>query len=69
MDAVVEWMRAHPRPDGYELSELAAQFGRAPERMRDQLRRLVDVGVLVQSEPVTGFADNNPRYALAKTPR
>ena len=61
---ILAWMRAHPRADGHELVELAAQFGLSPELMRDRLLRLVNNGELAQSEPVTGFADANPSYTL-----
>ncbi len=61
---VIAWMQAHPTTDGHPLVELAAQFGLSPERMRDRLLRLVNTGQLVQSEPITGFADANPSYAL-----
>ena len=64
-DEIVAWMRTHPSEDGHELSALAKQFGTAPERMRDRLRRLVDQGVLRQSAQVTGFSDANPSYTLA----
>ncbi|MDP9374072.1 MAG: hypothetical protein M3Q65_16760 [Chloroflexota bacterium] len=63
---VLAWMQAHPRTEGYELVELAERFGLPPERMRDQLRRLVDAGYLAQSEPVRGRADANPTYALTR---
>jgi hypothetical protein len=61
---ILTWMRANPRPDGYELRQLCKQFNLPIERMRDQLRRLVDAGELSQSEPLPGFADANPTYAL-----
>jgi hypothetical protein len=63
-DEVVVWMQTEPNPDGHDLVEIAARFGRSRERMRDQLRRLVDQGCLAQSAPVTGFADSNPVYTL-----
>jgi hypothetical protein len=62
---VLAWMQAHPRHMGYELAELAGQFRTSPERMRDQLQRLVNAGRLRRSEPVTGMADANPSYILA----
>jgi DNA-binding Lrp family transcriptional regulator len=65
LDDIETWLRAHPREESYDLSELAERFSIAPERLRDRLRRLVDQGVLTQSEPVTGVADANPSYRLA----
>jgi hypothetical protein len=65
-DEVVVWMQSDPQPDGHDLAEISKRFGRSPERMRDQLRRLVDQGCLTQSAPVTGFADSNPVYALPR---
>jgi DNA-binding GntR family transcriptional regulator len=62
--AVIEWLRAHPSDDGYELREIARKFGISPERLRDRLRRLVDDGKLTQSDPVHGFSDGNPSYRL-----
>ena len=61
-EEILKWMRENQRPEGYELNELSARFRAAPERMRDQLRRLVDQGHLTQSEPVTGMSDANPTY-------
>lgn len=61
---ILAWMRTAPRPEGHELAEIARHFGVSRERMRDQLRRLVDLGSLTQSDPVTGFADANPTYTL-----
>ncbi|HUG13999.1 MAG TPA: hypothetical protein VMM78_03180 [Thermomicrobiales bacterium] len=63
-DEVLEWLRAHPREDGYELREIARQFSISPERLRDRLRRLVDDGSITQSDPVHGFSDGNPIYRL-----
>jgi hypothetical protein len=63
-DEVVVWMQTETNSDGHDLIEIAARFGRSRERMRDQLRRLVDQGCLTQSAPVTGFADSNPVYTL-----
>jgi hypothetical protein len=63
---IIAWMQAHPTADGHPLVDLAAQFGLSPERMRDRLLRLVNTGQLAQSEPITGFADANPSYSLAK---
>ena len=66
-DEIVSWLRANPSEDGIELRDLAEQFGMAPERLRDRLRRLVEQGLLTQSAPVTGVADANPSYQLADT--
>ena len=63
---VLAWMRTNPRNDGYELVEVVEQFGLSRERMRDQLRRLVDAGYLVQSKPMRDLADSNPTYRLAQ---
>jgi hypothetical protein len=63
-EEILAWMAAHPVPDGHPLVDLAAQFGLSPERMRDRLLRLVNAGQIIQSEPVTGFADANPSYTL-----
>lgn len=65
-DEVVVWMQSDPQPDGHDLVEIAARFGLSRERMRDQLRRLVDRGCLTQSAPVIGFADSNPVYTLPR---
>ncbi|MGH9174060.1 MAG: hypothetical protein ACRD1H_06865 [Vicinamibacterales bacterium] len=64
-NAVIAWLRAHPSIDGCELHEIAAHFDIVPDRLRDRLRRLVDRGILRQSEPVAGVADRNPSYRLA----
>ena len=64
-EEILAWMQAHPTTDGHPLVDLAAAFGLSPERMRDRLLRLVNTGQLVQSEPITGFADANPSYTLA----
>lgn len=65
-DAVIDWLRAHPREGGYELREIARQFSISPERLRDRLRRLVDDGLLIQSDPVHGFSDGNPSYRVVQ---
>jgi hypothetical protein len=61
---VCDWMREHPRSEGYALMELAERFHWEPDRLRDRLRRRVVAGELTQSAPVTGIADNNPTYAF-----
>lgn len=61
---VLAWMRTKSRTEGYELVELVEQFGLSRERMRDQLRRLVDAGYLAQSKPMRDVADANPTYRL-----
>ena len=61
-DNIITWLRANPRQDGHELSELAERFGVSPERLRDQLSRFVGQGLLNQSAPVPGIADANPSY-------
>jgi predicted ArsR family transcriptional regulator len=63
---VLAWMRSGPATDSYTLDELSRHFGVTRERMRDHMRRLVDAGLLTQSEPIPGFADANPSYALPK---
>jgi predicted ArsR family transcriptional regulator len=63
--SVLAWMQSRPHSDHYTLDELSIQFGSTRERMRDHLRRLVDVGLVTQSEPIAGFADANPSYSLA----
>lgn len=67
MTTIVEWMRANPRAGGHELYDLARQFSESPDRLRDRLRRLVDQGILTQSRPIAGFADNNPSFDLRDT--
>ena len=63
---ILDWLQLHPQDDGYTLRELSAQFELSTERMRDQLRRLVDAGYISQSDPIPGFADANPIYALQR---
>lgn len=63
-DEVLGWLRAHPREEGYELREISRQFKISPERLRDRLRRLVDDGLITQSDPVHGFSDGNPSYRV-----
>lgn len=65
LDDIATWFSAHPGESDVGLRELASLAGIAPERLRDRLRRLVEQGVLLQSEPITGVADNDPRYRLA----
>jgi hypothetical protein len=62
---VIRWFESQPTGVDVELQVLSRQFGMQPERLRDQLSRLVDRGQLIQSEPVTGIADANPSYRLA----
>jgi len=61
---LMRWFQAQPAEADVELNDLSARFAIRPERMRDQLRRLVEQGLLAQSEPVPGFADANPTYRL-----
>jgi hypothetical protein len=65
LDDIATWFRTHPDRSDVGLHELAALAGIAPERLRDRLRRLVDQGQLLQSDPIAGVADNDPQYRLA----
>lgn len=62
---IISWFKAQPAGGDVDLKMLSRHFGMQPERLRDQLRRLVDRGQLIQSEPVIGIADANPSYRLA----
>src|SRR5690349_19084547 len=64
LDDITTWFHAHPDRPEIGLHELAANTAIAPERLRDRLRRLVDQGQLIQSAPIPGVADSDPRYRL-----
>lgn len=63
-EEILAWLRQQACPGGHTLDELSQHFGYPRERMRDHLRRLVDAGLLRQSDPVAGFADANPSYRI-----
>jgi hypothetical protein len=63
-DELLHWFRSQPAEADIELNDLSERFAVRPERLRDQLRRLVEQGLLAQSDPVPGFADANPSYRL-----